>query len=345
MTRLDDALFEPGASFEEVNERLCEWSLSDGLPCVPPTSERIEAMLGDHDPQATCASLPPLYNEATVRRIAVCAVMAGCAPKYMSVLLSAVEALGDDQLNLLGIQTTTGAAALALIVNGPIAKELGINCGANALGPGASANATIGRALSLVLRNIGGAIPGELDMATMGQPGKYTFCFAENEQASPWEAFHTSLGFAKGQSTVTVVAAAGTMEVRDDRSGSAESLLTTFSQSLLAVGSLGGSGFLCGGRPLILLAPDHASIIGSSMSRRVAQEFLFEKARLPLSVLAPEMRAYLERHAPYSGYDELRIASDPADIFLVVVGGTGNKSTYIPTWGGGLPAITREVRV
>ena len=345
MMPIDDLLFDPSEALEGVNSRLVELGLSDGLPCVPPTSERIDKMIAGREPKAVLTRLPPFFAEATIYRIAVCAIMAGCEPAQMPVLLSAVEALGEPNFNLLGIQTTTGAAAPAFVINGPAAARLGINGGANALGPGSRANAAIGRALSLILRNIGGAIPGELDMATMGQPGKYTFCFSENEQASPWEPLHVSRGYKSEQSTVTVIATAGTMEVRDDRSRAAESLLMTFAQSMLSAGSIGGSGFLCGGRPLLLLAPDHAAIIGRTMSRRQTQGFLFQQARLPLSALAPEMCEYLTQRGAQDEHGMLHVAPNPEDILLVVVGGTGNKSTYIPTWGGGLPAVTREIRL
>lgn len=347
IAHLDQVVFEPHEGFDEVNRRLIQLGLSDGLPLVPPTRARIEAMIGQRDAHTAHAILPPQFVEATVYRVAVCAVMAGCQPAEMPLLLSAVEAVADEAFNLLGIQTTTGAAAPAFIVNGPIAEQLGINAQSNALGPGTRANATIGRALSLALRNIGGAVPGQLDMATMGQPGKYTFCFAEHEQANPWGPLHVSLGYEVQQSTVTVVATVGTMEVRDDRSRRAESLLTTFAQSMLSAGSITGNGLLCGGRPLILLAPDHASIIAREKSRREAQEFLFELARLPVTVLPAEMRAYLEQRCAARGNalngNELRVAVDPSDILLVVVGGAGNKSTYIPTWGGGLSAVTRVI--
>ncbi|HEY9869646.1 MAG TPA: hypothetical protein V6D08_10810 [Candidatus Obscuribacterales bacterium] len=340
IANLEEAVVTAERDFEEANARLYSIGLTDGLPVVPPTMARIEAMLSGHDPARVVARLAPLSADANLFRIAMCAVMAGCLPSYFRVVVAAVEAVAQEEFNLLGIQTTTGTAAPAIIVNGPIAQQLGINCETNALGAGNRANATIGRALALVLRNVGGAVPGELDMSTMGQPGKYTFCFAENERESPWEPLHVSRGFDREQNTVTVIAAAGTIEVRDECSACADSLLSTFAHSMLGAGSVGGAGMLSGGEPLLLFSPDHAKLVAKERSRAEAQAFIFETARLPLSTLPPETAAHLRQR----GADEmLRVAGCATDIMLVVVGGTGFKSTYVPTWGGGTRAVTKLI--
>jgi hypothetical protein len=299
-------------------------------------------MLRGRDPAEHIAELAPLMASARREALACCAVMAGCLPEYMPILEAAVAAAGEPQFNLLGVQTTTGSAAVCMIVNGPVVERLGINYAANALGPGVRANAALGRALALTLRNVGGAVPGELDMATLGQPGKYTFCFAENERENPWEPLHVTRGYAREDSTVTVLAAAGTMEVRDDCSSSADALLRTFALSMTPTGSATGSGMLTGGEALILLAPDHAAVIAKEKSRREAQAFVFETAQLPVSVLAPEM----QRHLQSSGLEpdaRLCVARSPDDILFMVVGGTGYKSAYIPTWGGGCRSVTRRI--
>ena len=340
IANLEEAVVTSDRDFEEVNARLYSLGLTDGLPMVPPTMARIEAMLSGRDPKHVVARLAPLSAEASLFRISMCAVMAGCLPSYFPVVVASVKAVTEEEFNLLGIQTTTGTAAPVVIVNGPIAQQLGLNSGTNALGPGNRANASIGRALALVLRNIGGAVPGELDMATMGQPGKYTFCFAENERESPWEPLHVSRGFDREQSTVTVMAAAGTIEVRDECSARADSLLATFAHSMLGAGSVGGAGMLSGGEPMVLFSPDHAKIVAKEKSRAEAQAFLFETARLPLSALPPETAAHLRQR----GADEmLRIASRASDIMLLVVGGTGFKSSYVPSWGGGTKAVTKLI--
>lgn len=330
-------------SFDALNKRLYAGGFTDGLPVVPPTRERIDDMLGGRGAQEVIATLAPMFVEAMNEAVACCAVMAGCLPEYMPVIIAAVEALAEPQFNLLGVATTTGTAAVCTLVSGPVAKSIGMNADANALGPGVRANASIGRAISLVLRNVAGATPGELDMATMGQPGKYTFCFAENEDANPWGPLHVSRGLRREESAVTVIAAAGTMEVRDECSGSAESLLTTFARSMLAAGSAGASGLLTGGGALVLLAPDHARIIAKEMTRAQAQAFVHEHARLPVSALSPEMQAHLEK-AGIARSGELRVAASPEDILFGVVGGAGNKSTYIPSWGGQKRAVTRPVK-
>jgi hypothetical protein len=349
MVKLEDVIVDRNEPFDAVNERLYALGLTDGLPVVPPAANRVDVMLGGRDPSLRVAVLPPLMSEATLYRIAFCAVMAGCLPQYLSLLIAAVQAVAEENFNLLGIQTTTGTAAPAMIVNGPITERLGFNAGANALGPGIRSNATVGRALSLILRNVGGAIPGEMDMSTMGQPGKYTFCFAENEPASPWEPFHVSRGFDRSQSTVTVVGAAGTLEVKDEFSTQAADLLTTFAHAILgAGGSVSSNGLIGGGFPVLLLAPSHAHIVARGMTRESAQTFLFETARLPLSALSRENRIHLEKlrlvHVQGGGAAELRVAESPRDILLIVVGGTGLKSTYVPTWGGGSRAVTKPIK-
>lgn len=340
---LNELTINPAHSFEQAQEQLAELGLSDGLPAVPPTAQRIGAMLAGRDPLQRIALLAPLNAEATLRRIAFCAVMAGCRPEHLPVLVAAVQAAAEPEFNLLGVQTTTGSAAPALIVNGPIASALRINAGTNALGPGSPANAAIGRAFSLVLRNIGGAIPGELDMATIGQPGKYTFCFAENEDENPWEPLHVSRGFRREDSTVTAFAAAGTMEVRDECSQRADEVLTTFARSMIALGSLGPGGLIGGGEPLVLLAPQHAKLIAKEKTREAAQAFLFDEARLPLTAVPGATRAQLEKTPAAVATGELRVARQARDIMLVVVGGIGYKSAFVPNWGGESRAVTKRI--
>jgi len=188
---------------------------SDGLPIVPPTQQRVTSMLrhAGYEPGKVIARLAPGYGEATVERIAVNAVMAGCAPEFLPVVISAVEAVAAPEFNLQAIQATTNPVAVWVIVNGPAAARLHVNATHNCLGQGVWANATIGRALRLCLQNLGGALPGEMDRATQGQPGKYTFCCAENEAANPWTPLHVERGYASTASTVTVVGAEGTMNM------------------------------------------------------------------------------------------------------------------------------------
>ena len=341
MLDLERLNIDAETSFEDANNLLYRLGVTDGLPVVPPTEERVAAMVGERDPSRTVATLPPMQGQATVRGLAVCAVMAGCRPAEFNVLQAATAAVADPAFNLFGIQTTTGTVTPMLIVNGPVIQRLGLNTAANALGPGTRANATIGRALQFVLRTIGGAQPGRGDKATMGQPGKFTFCCAENVLASPWEALHVWRGFAAQQSTVTVVGATGTIEVVDADSVDAKGVLTTLAHSMLIAGNLGRDNLLGSGEPLLLVAPEHAKIIARTHSRRQAQAFLFKHARLPVDALAPTQAERLRE----ASVTELAVAACPEDVMLVVVGGPGAKSTYVPTWGGGTRAVTRVVEV
>lgn len=347
MATLEEIVIDPAASPEAVQLELWQAGLTDGLPVIPPTAERIDAMLAGRPPGRVVARLAPAQGEASLYRLAFCAVMAGCQPRHLPVLMAAAQAVTKPSFNLLGLQTTTGSAAVAMLLNGPLSAQLEVNAGCNALGAGALSNSVLGRALALILRNIGGAVPGRTDMATMGQPGKFGFCFAEHEAASPWGPLHESRGFAASQNTVTVVGAAGTMEVKDDASRIAESLLKTFAHSMIAAGSLGGGTLLGGGEPLVLLAPEHAAIIGRTMSRSQAQAYLFERATLPFERLSPDVAAHLgvrlSAGSPLSRETLLRVASRPEDIMLAVVGGVGVKSTYVPTWGGMTRAVTVAV--
>lgn len=341
---LEDVVIDPGAPPNTVQMALWRHGLTDGLPVIPPTPERIAAMLGGRPPDRVVARLAPAQGQASLHRLAFCAVMAGCEPRHFPVLIAATRAVAQAPFNLLGLQTTTGSAAVALILNGPLAAQLQVNAGCNALGPGALSNAVLGRALALILRNVGGAVPGTTDLATMGQPGKYAFCFAENEPASPWAPLQVTRGFSAAQSTVTVVGAAGTLEVKDDASRSAEALLTTFARSMVAAGSLGGGTLLGGGEAVVLLAPEHAAIIGRTLSRAQAQAYLYEHATLAFDQLSPDVAAHL-REKLAAGPEPrqetvLHVASQPEDILLLVVGGVGIKSTYIPTWGGTTRAVT-----
>lgn len=345
---VEDLRIEVADSPEAVNDLLYDLGLTDGLPVVPPTPPRARAMLAGRDPSLLVAKLPPKWGLATLEKIAVNAVMAGCRPEYLPILVAAVEALADEGFNLYGIQTTTGTATPAAIVNGPIVAELDINCGANCLGPGRRANATIGRAIRLILLNIGGAAPGVMDMATMGQPGKFGFCFAENEERSPWPPLHVERGYRPGHSAVTMVGAAGTVEIVDLTSRSAAGLLDTIVGSLTIAGSIGGMTMIGGGEPLILLPPEHAALLDrGGCDKAAVKRHIWERARLPLDRLSPDVAAHVVRQREQRGEDDpqgpVLIAERPEDVMVVVAGGTGGKATYVPTWGGGTRAVTRRI--
>ena len=224
-------------AFSDPVEVAFERGWTDGLPVVAPTPERVWRMLQgtSRRPDDVVGIVPPDLTTCTVEKVAINAVMAGCKPEYMPVVLAAVEAACIDEFNMHGLLATTYFSSPIVIVNGPIAAKIGMNSGGNALGQGNRANATIGRALQLVIRNIGGGAPGGVDRATLGYPGKYTFCFAEREHDSPWESLAVQRGFPAGTSTVTLIAGGGVHGVMDQLSRTPAGLAHSFAQSLLSV--------------------------------------------------------------------------------------------------------------
>lgn len=255
---------------EDEIEACYDRDWSDGLPLVPPTEERVLRMLAgtSRPPHEVVGLIPPDYAECTVEKVAINAVMAGCKPEYLPVVLAAVEAALLDAFCLHGLVATTYFSGPVIIVNGPIAKAIGMNSGVNALGQGNRANATIGRALQLVVRNVGGGKPGGVDRATLGNPGKYTFCFAEDEYNSPWESLATERGFPKGASTVTLFAGDGVTAVMDQISRTPESLARSFAASLRSVCH---SKLAMAADAILVISPEHA---------RVFREAGWSKARL-----------------------------------------------------------------
>jgi len=195
-----------------VNALFYKRGWTDGLPIVPPTVDKVQAILKGTDlpPEQVVGLVEGMKGQATVEKIAVNAVMAGCRPEYMPVLIAAVQAICEPEFGLFGLASTTNPDTPMLIINGPVAGELDINSGTNALGRGWQANATIGRALHLIVNNVGGSWPGVNDMSCLGTPGDFTMMLAENEKANPWEPLHLELGFDKGASVVTAVGAEGT---------------------------------------------------------------------------------------------------------------------------------------
>jgi len=251
-------------------EAAYERGWSDGLPVVPPTPERVWRMLQGttRQPDEVVGIVPPNMVECTVEKVAINAVMAGCKPEYLPGGLAAVEAACQDKFAMHGVLATTYFSSPIVIVNGPIAQKIGMNSGGNALGQGNRANATIGRALQLVIRNIGGGLPGGVDRATLGSPGKYTFCFAEREEDSPWESLAEQMGYDKNESTVTLFAGGGVHGVMDQLSRDPESLTKSLAQTLLTV---------C--HPKIAIASD-AMLVISPEHARVYKEADWSKALL-----------------------------------------------------------------
>jgi len=341
MAELTSERIEVPEDVLEVSRVFYERGWTDGLPIIPPTEERVWGMVrgSGRDPDEVIGLVPPRWAEATVEKIAINAVMAGCLPEHMPLLIAALEAMTDERFNLYGVQATTHPCCPLLIVNGPIRKRLGINCGYGLFGPGAMANAAVGRAIRLILLNIGGGAPGRVDKATHGHPGKYTYVIGENEEESPWEPLSVERGFEPGRSTVTVVAAEAPHNVNDHSGITAEGILTTIAGTLACQGN--NNVLYQVGEPLVVIGPEHAKTIArDGLSKKEVREFLFERARIPKRAFSREHR---EQRFPDFPEDALiPIARRAEDIMIVVAGGAGKHSMAVPSFGDSL-AVTRPV--
>jgi hypothetical protein len=315
---------------------------SDGLPVVAPTRARVDTMLASTNRHRDdeIGSMPPRHGVASIEILAINAVMAGCRPEYFPVVLAAVEALLDQAFNLFSVQATTHPCSPCVIVNGPVAQELKINARYGAFGPGVRANATIGRAIRLILMNVGGATPGILDRSTQGQPAKYAYCVAENEAESPWEPLHVERGFAEIDSTVTVTAADGPHNLNDHISHTAEGILATVTAGLSDMAS--NNAYLYG-QPTIVFGPEHAAILAASGLRKVdIKEHVFQHARIPRERwLRGGMAGMFEDLFPND--DNVPIIKTPEDLLIIVVGGFGRHSCWLPTFGNSTRAVTRII--
>ena len=326
----------PG-DIEELHRFCAEQRLSDGLPVIPPTIERVERMLaGAANPRdEVIGRIAPVYGEATVERIAINAVMAGCVPACINVLVGAVRAITAPEFNLQGIQTTTNPAAVWLVVNGPIAAELEVNSGPNCLGQGVSSNLTLGRALRLVLQNIGGALPGAMDRATHGQPGKLSMCCAENATLSPWEALHVERGFAAEVSTVTAIGFSGTLNM-NIHSKNANEILRSIADAMAHAPS---NDYWCGGEPWIVLSPEHAQVLAQAgLNKGEVKRCLWEESKMIASRMTDKdfdrtRRTRREELGDIRPDTLLPVTRSAQDIGIIVAGGDGTHSVYVPGFG------------
>ena len=225
-------------NFHEIQNYCWEQGWSDGLPVVPPTEPLVRAMLAAYggEPDFSLGIMESKKSQVTLEKLAINAVLAGCQPEYFPVVVAAVKAALHQEFNLAGNAATMGGAAQVLIINGPIAQELGINGDAACFGPGSRANAAIGRALRLVIRNVGGLVPGEMDKATLSTPGGYSFCFSENEARSPWEPRHIELGYTAAESTVTIAGIRDVYTVMESNSDPGVGVLKTLVGNMKAEG-------------------------------------------------------------------------------------------------------------
>ncbi|MDH3598604.1 MAG: hypothetical protein OEU26_03070 [Candidatus Tectomicrobia bacterium] len=323
---------------EAVNDHYHAQGLTDGLPIIPPTAEAVQRMLAytDRSPWEVVAVLPPQKGQATVEKIAINAVMAGCLPPHFPVVLTAIQALAEESYNLYGVLATTHPCSNLVIVNGPIARELDINAGYNALGQGWRSNASIGRAVRLVMINISGARPGILDRATQGTPAKYAYCFAENEAQSPWEPFHVERGYAADTSTVTVLGAEGPHNINDHGSTSAEEILNTMAGTMAILGCNNAFGT---GEPMIIFGPEHAATVAADgFTKPQIKAWLYEHSKLQASRFSAGNFARFTQRGWAAAEDItpdtfVATAASADSIHVVVAGGAGKHSCFIPTFG------------
>jgi hypothetical protein len=332
---------------EAVSARFEREGWSDGLPIVPPTEERAARMLAGFDGSRSLGPMPPSWGEATIAKLAVNAVMAGCSPQYFPVVVTAVKAMLAKPFNLYGIQGTTNPATPVIVVNGPIARELGINARGNLFGQGFRANATIGRAVRLAMTTIGGGVPQKADKSTLGSPAKYTCCFAENEAESPWPPFHVERGFDAATSAVTVFGGAAPANIIE-KSKTADDMLRTIARAMAASGS---NNMFMSQEALLVLGPEHAAIAArQGYDRPRARRTLFEHARIPFTEIGQNNADVLAVWRgncidEVGGQRTLRIVEKPEDILIVVAGGAGNHSASIPGWYSRsvtLPLVTAD---
>jgi hypothetical protein len=327
-------------SVQAINDLFVEKGWSDGLPIIPPTEQAVETMLAGtkRDPTEVAAAIPPCWGKATIEKIAINAVMAGCLPQYMPVIITTIEAMADERFRLAEIQPTTHPVAPLVIVNGPIVKKLDINSKTGAFGPCWRANATIGRAIRLILLNIGGALPGKLDLSTQGQPSKYTYCIAENEEDSPWEPLHVEKEFAASTSTVTVAATENPHNINEHVAITGEEMLISICNAMMTTGA--NNVLFQEGSPVIALSPEHAATIAASgYSKNDVRNYIYEKARIPLYRFH---RRAIDKY--YSGWDEkamVPITARKEDIIIIVVGGPGKHSAYLPAFIP--PSVTKAI--
>jgi len=326
---------------ETLERALAAHGWGDGLPVVAPTPERVDAMLAAAagDPDEPLAVLQPRRGIVTRRAVAVNAVLAGCSPEVFPVVLTAVRALCRPEVNLRGVNATTHPVAPLVIVHGELAARAGFNAGTGAFGPGNRSNATVGRAVRLVLLHLAGARPGSGDAATQGQPSKYTYCVAENLAESPWESYARSRG-VDAASAVTVHCGENPHNVHDQEGAGDPRLILGKVTSAMTSLALNNAP-ISQGEWFVVLGPEHAqSLASAGLERRDIASYLFDHARIPASVFrrhfselawAEWMKLSADDHA-------LPMTEHPDNTRVVVVGGPGKHSSLIPSWG-----MTRSV--
>lgn len=333
-------------SEEDPFEACFSRGYTDGLPVVPPTPERVEQMLSgtSRDRAEVIATIAPDYADCTVEKVAINAVMAGCRPEYLPVVLSAVEAACTEAFNWHGVAATTYAVGPIVIVNGPVTTALGMASGINAMGQGHRANNTIGRALMLVLRNVGGARPGEVDRATLGHPGKLSFCFAEHEKECPWISLAETRGVPRGRSAVTLFAGEGPRTVIDQASREPQSLARSLASALRSVAH---PKLALAFDALLVVSPEHLRVFAAAgWSRQRLHDELLDLLQLPLEELVRGANGCAEGMPETLTSIRLPKFRDGGLLVAHAGGGAGMFSAIIGGWAGGSRGsepVTREI--
>jgi len=327
---------------EEDPFEYCRQKFGDALPVIPPTVERVDAMVKASGlaVETVIARVPPFYGEATVEKIAANAVMAGCTPEMMRVLLPLLRAACDERFNLHGVQATTHFAAPLVMINGPVRHELGFWSKQNVFSNVARANSSLGRAFQLVLLNIGGGRPDGIDMSALGNPGKFSFCIAENEEENPWEPFHVTRGLKREQSAVSLFAAEPPRGVSEHTAPAGKTVLETISFALATVWSYRTCLMP---EAIVILCPEHVKTIHrDGITKEQARQFLFENTGIPVRHYPKEERAEGTQLA--ANYKEITIRGEkcyqkfrsPESISIFVAGGTAGKfSAVVGSWSTG----------
>jgi hypothetical protein len=316
----------------DVQETFFENGWTDGLPIVPPRPELVEAMLDGFDPDEVVGALPRRRRSITAQQAAVQAVMAGCKPAYFPIVLAALGALTDPAHNAEAMLTSTGGAASCLVVSGPLAAAVGMNARHNALGSGNRANATIGRAVRLVAMNVLGARSGVLDATSMGHPGRYTLCFAEDDPPAPWVPLRVQLGYSVADTTVTIMATEGPRQVANHLNEAPAAVLRTFAAAttLAATFSVGKRG-----QGIVVMGPEHALAV-RSMTQEAVREWLVDASRVTpeaLEAAGVVVERGTQQHAIAVDEDgKLPTFASVDDLLLVTAGGEGSGwSAYLPS--------------
>jgi len=335
--------------YDDPMEACFERGWTDGLPVTPPTDERVLRMLSGTRlaPGESVGCIPPYLADCTIEKVAINAVLAGCKPEYMPVLLAAVEAALEPVFTLHGVTATTYFSSPVIIVNGPVAKKIGMNSGLNALGQGNRANATIGRALNLIVRNVGGGKPGEVDRATLGAPSKFTLCFAEDESDPSWEPLSVSRGFARGVSTVTLFQGHGVEAFVDQKTRTPEALSRSFG---LALVKLGHPRLIQSARAVLVLSPEHYRIYSEAgWGRREIESALFEATIRPGSEILAGLDGIGEGVTAERASEQVPKFHEDGLMVVRAGGKAGLFSAILPGWLAGrnrleLQPVTKEIR-